>query len=159
LPLFLPLLLIMPSAFPTFDHMETITNALTLAEATEHVRTFHHAFGIPNAQAPAGNIGDRDALLRYKLIREENEEYLDAALRGDLVEVADALGDVLYILCGTLLKHGLEHKIDEVFREIQRSNMSKLDANGKPIYREDGKVLKSELYFRPDIANILKAQG
>jgi len=158
---------LIPSAFadrpfaPTanFERMTKPAEPLTLAEAIGHVRTFHDAFGIPNAQAPAGNIGDRDALLRYKLIREENEEYLDAALRGDLVEVADALGDVLYILCGTLLKHGLEHKIDEVFREIQRSNMSKLDANGKPIYREDGKVLKSELYFRPDIANILKAQG
>ncbi len=136
--------------------METTTKALTLAEATEHVRTFHDAFGIPNASGPVGAIGDRDALLRYKLIREENEEYLDAAMRGDLVEVADALGDILYILCGTLLKHGLESKIDEVFREIQRSNMSKLDANGKPIYREDGKVLKSDLYFRPDIAAILE---
>ena len=136
--------------------MTKSTEPMTLTEAMGHVRTFHDAFGIANAQAPVGNIGDRDALLRYKLVREENEEYLDAALRGDLVEVADALGDILYILCGTLLKHGLEHKIDEVFREIQRSNMSKLDANGKPIYREDGKVLKSELYFRPDIASILE---
>ena len=96
-----------------------------------------------------------DTLLRYKLIREENEEYLEAALRGDLVEVADALGDILYILCGTLLKHGLEHKIHEVFREIQRSNMSKLGEDGRPIYREDGKVLKGPAYFRPDIATIL----
>lgn len=144
-----------PWSSVTFDRMGTTTKALTLSEATEHVRTFHDAFGIPNAAKPMGDIGERDALLRYKLIREENEEYLDAAMKGDLVEVADALGDILYILCGTLLKHGLEHKIDEVFREIQRSNMSKLDANGKPIYREDGKVLKSELYFRPDIASIL----
>lgn len=136
--------------------METTTKALTLAEATEHVRAFHDAFGIPNASAPKGEIGDRDALLRYKLIREENEEYLEAALKGDLVEVADALGDILYILCGTLLKHGLEHKIDEVFREIQRSNMSKLGADGKPIYRDDGKVMKGPNYFKPDIASILE---
>ena len=135
--------------------METTTRALTLEEATEHVRAFHDAFGISNSDAPRGDIGDRDALLRYKLIREENEEYLDAALRGDLVEVADALGDILYILCGTMLKHGLQHKMDEVFREIQRSNMSKLDADGKPIHREDGKVMKSSLYFKPDIASIL----
>lgn len=132
------------------------TSPLTLAEAIGHVRTFHEAFGITNAQAPLGAIGDREALLRYKLIREENEEYLDAALRGDLTEVADALGDILYILCGTLLKHGLEHKIDEVFREIQRSNMSKLDADGRPIYRDDGKVMKSDRYTPPDIAAILK---
>jgi predicted HAD superfamily Cof-like phosphohydrolase len=62
---------------------------------------------------------------------------------------------MLYILCGTILKHGLQDKIADVFEEIQRSNMSKLDKNGKPIYREDGKVLKSELYFKPDIKRIL----
>ena len=73
---------------------------------------------------------------------EENEEYLEAAKNGDLVEIADALGDQLYILCGTILKHGLQDKIVEVFNEIQRSNMSKLDENGKPIYREDGKVIE-----------------
>jgi predicted HAD superfamily Cof-like phosphohydrolase len=140
---------------PTFGSMKTMTGSLTLEEAIESVREFHDAFGIPNAHDPTGAIGDRDALLRYKLIREENEEYLDAAMRGDLVEVADALGDILYILCGTLLKHGLEHKIHEVFREIQRSNMSKLDASGRPIYRDDGKVLKSDRYSRPDIAAIL----
>jgi predicted HAD superfamily Cof-like phosphohydrolase len=72
------------------------------------------------------------------------------------VEVADALGDMLYILCGTILKHGLQHKIEDVFNEIQRSNMSKLGADGKPIYREDGKVLKGERYFRPNIAAILQ---
>lgn len=136
--------------------METTTRALTLEEATEHVRAFHDAFGIVNAPDLKGDIGDREALLRYKLMREENEEYLDAALRGDLTEVADALGDILYILCGTLLKHGLEHKIGEVFREIQRSNMSKLGADGKPIYREDGKVMKGPAYFKPDIAAILE---
>lgn len=135
--------------------MSTPTVPLTLAEAIGHVRSFHDAFGIANAEAPTAVIGDRDALLRYKLIREENEEYLEAALRGDLVEVADALGDILYILCGTLLKHGLEHKIDEVFREIQRSNMSKLGADGRPIHRADGKVMKGPAYFPPDIASIL----
>jgi predicted HAD superfamily Cof-like phosphohydrolase len=86
---------------------------------------------------------------------EENEEYLEAAKNGDIVEIADALGDQLYILCGTILKHGLQDKIIDVFKEIQRSNMSKLDKNGKPIYREDGKVMKSELYFKPDIKSIL----
>ena len=88
-------------------------------------------------------------------MREENEEYLDAANRGDLIEVADALGDMLYILCGTILEHGMQHKIEEVFEEIQRSNMSKLGADGKPIYREDGKVLKGPNYFKPDIQGIL----
>ena len=89
-------------------------------------------------------------------MKEENEEYLEAAKNGDIVEVADALGDQLYILCGTILKHGLQHKIVDVFNEIQRSNMSKLDENGNPIYREDGKVMKSSLYFKPDIASVLE---
>ena len=133
-----------------------MNSPLTLQQTIAHVRDFHDAFRIPNAEAPTGAIGEKDTLLRYTLMREENEEYLEAANRGDLVEVADALGDMLYILCGTILKHGLQHKIEEVFLEIQRSNMSKLDANGQPIYREDGKVLKSDRYFKPDIAAVLE---
>jgi len=121
----------------------------------DHVAKFHDVFGIGNEESPIGEVSSDTYLLRYKLMREENEEYLEAAERGDLVEIADALGDMIYILCGTILKHGLQYKIEEVFEEIQRSNMSKLDADGKPIYREDGKVLKSELYFKPDIAKIL----
>jgi len=133
----------------------TATQQLSLFDTIQHVRAFHDAFRIGNAEAPVGEIGKKDTLLRYTLMREENEEYLEAANRGDLVEVADALGDMLYILCGTILKHGLQHRIADVFLEIQRSNMSKLDADGQPIYREDGKVLKSDRYFRPDIAAIL----
>lgn len=130
---------------------------MTLDEATGMVREFHNAFGIENAAAPVADIGLEGALLRYTLMREENEEYLEAARNGDLVEIADALGDMLYILCGTMLKHGLEGKIEAVFKEIQRSNMSKLDANGKPIYRADGKVLKSDLYRKPEIAPLLES--
>lgn len=137
--------------------MDTTVAKLSLQDTIAHVRDFHDAFGIRNAEAPQGDIGAKEALLRYTLMREENEEYLEAANKGDVVEVADALGDMLYILCGTLLKHGLEHKIEAVFREIQRSNMSKLDADGKPIYREDGKVMKSDRYFKPDIAGALAA--
>lgn len=129
---------------------------MTLEQTIAHVATFHDAFGIGNNHTPTTDLSESDILLRYKLMREENEEYLEAAQNGDLVEVADALGDMLYILCGTILKHGLQDKIAEVFEEIQRSNMSKLDKDGKPIYREDGKVLKSELYFKPDIRSILE---
>lgn len=119
------------------------------------VETFHDAFGIKNHYEPTAELTLDEVQLRYKLMREENEEYLEAAEKGDLVEIADALGDQLYILCGTILRHGLQHKIEEVFAEIQRSNMSKLDENGKPIYREDGKVLKSNLYFKPNIKEVL----
>jgi predicted HAD superfamily Cof-like phosphohydrolase len=130
---------------------------MTLKDTITAVEEFHNAFGISNSYEPTIELSESDLLLRYKLMREENEEYLEAARRGDLVEVADALGDMLYILCGTILKHGLQDKMAAVFQEIQRSNMSKLDANGKPIYREDGKVLKSEMYFKPDIQAILEA--
>lgn len=119
------------------------------------VEQFHDAFGIQNHYQPIAEIGMDQIELRHRLMEEENDEYLIAAKAGNVVDVADALGDMLYILCGTMLKHGMQHKIEEVFQEIQRSNMSKLDKDGKPIYREDGKVLKSDQYFKPNIAAIL----
>jgi len=121
-----------------------------------HVEEFHDTFGIPNEYAPKATISNDLIDLRFKLMAEENEEYLEAAKNGDLVEVADALGDMMYILCGTILSHGMQHKIEEVFEEIQRSNMSKLGEDGKPIYREDGKVLKGPNYFKPNIAKIIE---
>ena len=120
-----------------------------------HVAKFHDVFQIGNELRPKIDVGVDVYSLRYNLMKEENEEYLDACKSGDLVEVADALGDQLYILCGTILKHGLQYKIEEVFDEIQRSNMSKLDAQGQPIFREDGKILKGENYFKPNIRKIL----
>lgn len=125
-------------------------------EIIEQVATFHTSFGIENNQRPT-LLDEAGSRLRFELMKEENEEYLEATKHGDMVEIADALGDQLYILCGTLLRHGLQHKIEEVFMEIQRSNMSKLDADGNPIYRADGKVLKSELYFKPDIRSVLNS--
>ncbi|MDP4637329.1 MAG: nucleoside triphosphate pyrophosphohydrolase family protein [Crocinitomicaceae bacterium] len=124
-------------------------------EIIHAVETFHDSFGIENHYQPISDLTEKEVQLRFDLMKEENEEYLEAAKNGDMVEIADALGDQLYILCGTILRHGLQDKIVEVFEEIQRSNMSKLDADGKPIYREDGKVLKSDRYFKPNIAAIL----
>ena len=125
----------------------------------DFVRQFHDAFGIENNHAPTTDISKQEIQLRHDLMQEENEEYLKAALEGDVTEVADALGDQLYILCGTILKHGMQDKIVEVFEEIQKSNMSKLGADGKPIYREDGKVLKGPDYFRPNIQKILEGEN
>lgn len=119
------------------------------------VQEFHTAFKIGYKNDPVADLGEAKNVLRFNLMKEENEEYLEAAQNGDLVEVADALGDMLYILCGTIIEHGMQHKIEEVFDEIQRSNMSKLGADGKPIYREDGKVLKGPNYFKPNIKEIL----
>ena len=121
----------------------------------EPVSEFHEVFEIGNALSPK-LLEAPEFELRHRLLHEENEEYLEACKTGNLTEIADALGDQLYILFGTILKHGLQHKIDAIFNEIHRSNMSKLDANGRPIRREDGKILKSENYFKPNIALLLK---
>ena len=136
--------------------METTEKTGTLIENIRHVELFHDTFKIGNRYEPTAVVDENEYTLRYNLIKEENEEYLEAAKNGDIVEIADALGDQLYILFGTILRHGLQHKIEEVFDEIQRSNMSKLDENGQPIFREDGKILKSNLYFKPDIRKILE---
>ena len=119
------------------------------------VTEFHTAFAIGHSEQPRANLGESKNLLRFNLMKEENEEYLEAVNNSDLVEIADALGDMLYILCGTIIEHGLQHKIEEVFDEIQRSNMSKLGLDGLPIYREDGKVMKGPNYFKPDFSTIL----
>jgi predicted HAD superfamily Cof-like phosphohydrolase len=121
----------------------------------KHVAEFHDVFQIGNELEPSASVGKPTYTLRYNLMKEENDEYLEACENNDLIEIADALGDQLYILCGTILKHGLQHKIEEVFEEIQKSNMSKLDAAGNPIFREDGKILKGENYFKPNIKKIL----
>ena len=117
------------------------------------------AFKIPFSTSPTTALSSEGVALRHRLMEEENNEYLEAAEAGDLVEVADALGDQLYILCGTILSHGMQDVIEDVFREIQASNMSKLGGNGLPILREDGKVMKGPDYFRPDISSILAKSG
>ena len=121
----------------------------------EAVKEFHTAFGLGINEEPVADLGEAKNRLRFELMKEENEEYLEAANNADLVEVADALGDMLYILCGTILEHGMQHKIEEVFQEIQKSNMSKLGPDGKPLYREDGKVLKGPGYFKPRLEEVL----
>lgn len=134
-----------------------MSKEITFETIINHVETFHESFGINNEESPIAKVGDKVIDLRFELMREENEEYLEAAKNNDLIEVADALGDMLYILCGTILSHGMQHKITEVFEEIQKSNMSKLGADGKPIYREDGKVMKGPNYFKPNIKKIINS--
>ena len=118
---------------------------------TDEVINFHKAFEIEFSEKPNIEIKKNIIDLRFNLMDEENKEYKTAAKNNDIVEVADALGDMLYILCGTIITHGMQNVIDDVFEEIQKSNMSKLDNEGKPIYRDDGKVLKGPNYFKPNI--------
>lgn len=108
----------------------------------------------------------KDFTLRYNLMKEENEEYLEACQDGNMIEVADALGDQLFVLLGTIVSHGMQNIIGDVFNEITASNMSKLDENGNPIingqngvFEEDkpvGKVLKSPNYWKPNLQRIFE---
>lgn len=134
-------------------------NTMSFQAVISAVRTFSDAFNIPWSNTPTTALKPDQMALRHRLMEEENNEYLEAAKEGDMVEIADALGDQLYILCGTILSHGMQGVIEDVFNEIQASNMSKLGSDGFPILREDSKVLKGPNYFRPDIATILTKSG
>ena len=119
------------------------------------VKIFHEAFGIKISNKPTLELSKDILKLRHSLMVEENNEYLKAVEERNLIEVADALGDMLYILCGTILTHGFQNLIEDIFDEIQSSNMSKLGDEGKPIYRNDGKVLKGPNYKKPNIKKFL----
>lgn len=119
------------------------------------VSQFHKTYNLIENEHPTVAIPEAIKELRFELMKEENEEYLEAVKNNDIVEMADALGDMLYILCGTIITHGMQDKIEAVFDEIQRSNMSKLGIDGKPIYRADGKVMKGPNYFKPNISKIM----
>ena len=88
----------------------------------EAVKLFHTSFGLGVSDEMKACLGEQKNTLRFNLMKEENEEYLEAVQNNDLVEIADALGDMLYILCGTILEHGLQHKIEEVFVVISSEN-------------------------------------
>ena len=92
--------------------------------------------------------------LRYDLIKEELSELKDAMEKKDLLEVADALTDILYVTYGAGHAFGID--LDKCFEEVQNSNMSKLDENGKPIYNESGKVMKGPNYFKPDLSKFVR---
>ena len=128
-----------------------------MKEQLKAVETFHKAFGQENGTYPRP-LDEYGFNLRHSLMKEENDEYLEACFNNSLVEIADALGDQLYILCGTILKHGMQHIIEDVFNEIQASNMSKLGDDGKPILRPDGKILKGPQYFKPNLNKFIEVK-
>ncbi len=128
-----------------------------MRELIDRVENFHVAFGVGNNKTPT-NLSSDEVDLRVDLINEETIEYKEAAREGDLVGIADALGDQLYIIIGTILRHGMQDVIEDVFNEIHRSNMSKLNEDGKPIIngingsdpsKPLGKILKSNRYTPP----------
>lgn len=127
-----------------------------ISEAMLAVGEFHSAFSLPLHLTPQQHIPEEVAQLRISLLEEEVAEFRAAAEVNDLVAVADALGDIAYVLYGTALTYGID--LDAVIAEVHRSNMSKLSADGVPILREDGKVLKPPTFTRPDLLTVLAAQ-
>lgn len=120
----------------------------------ELVREFQEAFGAPVKDAP-GSLDSSRAELRCKLLMEEVLELEEAVKTGYIVDAADGMADVLYIVFGTALEMGLAGVLEECFLEVHRSNMSKLGPDGKPIFRADGKVLKPETYSPPELGKII----
>ena len=119
----------------------------------EKVGTFMKTFGQEVKLKPSLS-SDKINSLRLDLIKEELDELKDAIDKKDLVEVADALTDILYVTYGA--GHAFGINLDECFEEVQSSNMSKLDNNGKPIYNDKGKVMKGPNYFKPDLSKFVK---
>lgn len=130
-----------------------------MQEQLDKLREFHRTFGAWLEDEPTVDVPDEVVALRFELIREELEEYREAAARGDLVGVADALTDLLYVVLGTYVSHGLQRHAGPLFDEVHDSNMSKLDDRGRPIYRDDGKVLKSDGFREPDLKAVLERGG
>ena len=116
------------------------------------VGTFMKTFG-QEVKTKSSFSTDKINKLRIYLIKEELEELIEAMNNKDLLEVADALTDILYVTYGA--GHAFGINLDKCFEEVQNSNMSKLDKNGKPIYNESGKVMKGPNYFKPDLSKFV----
>ena len=119
----------------------------------QKVKNFMETFGQEVKSKPSFS-SDKINILRYNLIKEELDEFKQALDNNDLLEVADALTDILYVTYGAGHAFGID--LDKCFDEVQNSNMSKLDENGKPIYNEYGKVMKGPNYFKPDLSKFVK---
>jgi predicted HAD superfamily Cof-like phosphohydrolase len=132
----------------------TTANKNGIAEA---VAAFHATFGLPRSDAPTTDIPAELAALRVRLLAEEVDEFATATEQRDLIGIADALADIVYVAYGAAITYGID--LDAVLAEVHRSNMTKLDSDGRVLLREDGKVAKSENYTPPDIADVLRRQA
>lgn len=141
---------------PAGGGTRTMIPANQLSEAMRCVACFHEAFGLPRAIMPGTGIPAELAKLRVDLLVEETGEFAEATAKKDIVGIADALADIVYVAYGAAVTYGID--LDAALREVHRSNMSKLDDQGRPVYREDGKVLKSARYTPPDIEGVLSRQ-
>ena len=127
-----------------------------MQEQLQALLEFHRTMGVYFAEKPTAHLPEDVAAVRLALLEEELQEYREALAAGDLVAVADALTDLLYVLLGTFISHGLQDVAEALFAEVHRSNMTKLGPDGRVIYREDGKVLKPPTYEPPDLQRVLR---
>lgn len=125
-----------------------------MKEQLKQVEEFHNLFNIKNNSSPC-LIGEKGYMLRYNLAQEELDEYLQACIKGDKVAILDSLIDQLYVLLGTFLRHGFQNQAIDAFTEVHNSNLSKLDENFKPVTREDGKIIKSKNYRKPELSKFI----
>ena len=119
------------------------------------VSEFHQKFRQNQSDTPV-LLSNKDSMLRYALGKEELDEYIQAVGDEDLIEILDALADQLYILFGTVCKHGLQNHIVQAFELVHQNNMSKLGPDGNPIVREDGKIIKPVGFKKVELKDILK---
>lgn len=145
-----------PGAVRPGGRMSGPSPTAELSEVMLSVARFHQAFDLPRASQPTTDLPAALAKLRVDLLVEEVGEFADATTARDIVGIADALADIVYVAYGAAVTYGID--LDAALREVHRSNMSKLDEHGKPVYRGDGKVLKSARYTPPDIARVLLRQ-
>lgn len=128
------------------------------SRAALQVYAFHRAFDLPRRRVPSlADVDDALLRLRERLLDEETSEYMAASYRRDFVAMADALADIVYVAYGTAISFGLD--LDLVIDEVHRANMSKLDEDGRPVLRHDGKVLKSPRYTPPQVSQVIATQS
>ena len=131
-------------------------DAFIRSDAALAVMAFHEAFGLPRRLLPSVKVSEGLSELRISLLEEEVGEFAQASRERDLVGIADGLADIVYVAYGAAITYGID--LDAVLTEVHRSNMSKLDASGRPVLRADGKVIKSERYRPPNISGVLYQQ-
>ncbi len=128
----------------TFNNEESIIKSL---------KEFNNSFGLPISKTPC--LVEKDQYKpNYNLLKEELDEYIEACKKEDLVEICDSIVDMFYVLSGFIVKHGIDKQFLDMFFEVHKSNMSKLE-NGKVLKRHDGKVMKGSEYFRPNLKQYL----
>lgn len=129
---------------------------MNMDELIKKLVEFHGKFDISVGKTPFPNVPKEQQLLYYDLLIEEVIEFKDAVRASDNIAIADAFGDIMFVLFSAIVENGLQDVIEDIFNEICDSNSTKLDTDGKPKFREDGKIMKCEGYRAPRLNEVFK---